>query len=87
MKILDKYIISKYLVTFFVMLLLFIPIGILVDLSEKIDKLKEYDVPLNEIFEYYTSFVCTCKHLYPIFVLAVIWFTSKLLITQKSLQY
>ena len=80
MKILDKYIISKYLVTFFVMLLLFIPIGILVDLSEKIDKLKEYDVPFNEIFDYYTSFVWYFGNtLYPIFVfLAVIWFTSKI---------
>jgi lipopolysaccharide export system permease protein len=39
------------------MLLLFIPIGILVDLSEKIDKLKEFDVPFNEIVDYYLNFV------------------------------
>jgi len=62
------------------MLLLFIPIGILVDLSEKIDKLNEYDVPLNEIVDYYLNFVWYFGNtLYPIFVfLAVIWFTSKI---------
>jgi lipopolysaccharide export system permease protein len=62
------------------MLLLFIPIGILVDLSEKIDKLKEFDVPFNEIVDYYLNFVWYFGNtLYPIFVfLAVIWFTSKI---------
>ena len=62
------------------MLLLFIPIGILVDLSEKIDKLNEFDVPLNEILDYYLNFVWYFGNtLYPIFVfLAVIWFTSKI---------
>jgi len=62
------------------MLLLFIPIGILVDLSEKIDKLNEFDVPLNEIVDYYLNFVWYFGNtLYPIFVfLAVIWFTSKI---------
>ena len=80
MKILDKYIIIKYLTTFFVMLILFIPIGILVDLSEKIDKLKEFEVPLNEIISYYLDFVWYFGNtLYPIFIfLSVIWFTSKI---------
>ena len=51
------------------MLLLFIPIGILVDLSEKIDKLKEFDVPFNEIADYYLNFVWYFGNtLYPIFV-------------------
>ena len=80
MKILDKYIIKKYLTTFTTMLLLFVPIGILVDLSEKIDKLKEFDVPFNEILDYYLNFIWYFGNtLYPIFVfLAVIWFTSKI---------
>ena len=51
------------------MLLLFIPIGILVDLSEKIDKLKEFDVPFNEIVDYYSNFIWYFGNtLYPIFV-------------------
>ena len=44
MKILDKYIIKQFLKSFFFMFLLFIPIGILVDVSEKIDKFKEHDL-------------------------------------------
>ncbi|MDA7810221.1 LptF/LptG family permease [Flavobacteriaceae bacterium] len=80
MKILDKYIFFKYLSTFVVMLLLFIPIGILVDISEKIDKFKEFDVPLQEIASYYLDFVWYFGNtLYPLFVfLSVIWFTSKI---------
>ena len=66
--------------TFFVMLLLFIPIGILVDVSEKIDKFKEFDVPFNEIVNYYIDFVWYFGNiLYPLFVfLSVVWFTSKI---------
>ncbi len=45
MKIIDRYIIRKYLTTFFVMLLLFIPIGVMVDIAEKIDKFREKEVP------------------------------------------
>ena len=80
MKILDRYIVIKYLSTFFVMLLLFIPIGILVDVSEKIDKFKEFDVPFNEIVSYYMDFVWYFGNtLYPLFVfLSVVWFTSKI---------
>ena len=57
MKIIDKYIIKKYLSTFFVMFGLFIPIGIMVDFAEKIDKFRENEVPANLIFSYYTDFV------------------------------
>ena len=80
MKILDRYIIVKYLSTFFTMLFLFIPIGILVDVSEKIDKFKEFDVPLEEIMDYYIDFIWYFGNtLYPLFVfLSVIWFTSKI---------
>ena len=80
LKILDKYIIVKYLKTFFVMFILFIPIGILVDVSEKIDKFKEYDVPFVEILNYYSDFIWYFGNtLYPLFVfLSAVWFTSKI---------
>ncbi len=80
MKILDRYIIKKFLLTFLMMFLLFIPIGILVDISEKIDKFKEHELSLLEILEYYSDFVWYYGYfLFPIFVfLSVIWFTSKL---------
>ena len=41
MTILDKYILKRYLVTFSVMLLLFIPIGIMVHLAEQIGKMQD----------------------------------------------
>ena len=80
MKIIDRYIILKYLSTFSVMLLLFIPIGIMVDIAEKIDKFKENEVPSSAIIDYYYDFTWYFGNLlFPIFLfLAVIWFTSKL---------
>ena len=80
MKIIDSYIIKKYLTTFFVMLLLFIPIGVMVDIAEKIDKFREKEVPFNEILNYYLDFTWHFANiLYPVFLfLSVIWFTSKL---------
>lgn len=80
LKKIDIYIIKRYLITFFVMLLLFIPIGIMVDVAEKIDKFKENEIPIAEIVAYYTDFMWYFGNmLFPIFLfLAVIWFTSKL---------
>lgn len=62
------------------MLLLFIPIGIMVDVAEKIDKFKEKEVPLDAIISYYLDFTWYFGNLlYPVFLfLAIIWFTSKL---------
>ena len=80
MKIIDIYIIKKFIKTFLTMFLLFIPIGILVDVSEKVDKFKEHDLSFNQILEYYSDFIWYYGYfLVPIFVfLSVIWFTSKL---------
>lgn len=78
--IIDKYILKRYLATFTVMLLLFIPIGIVVDVSEKINKMLENKVPFMEIALYYYNFtIYFANSLFPIFLfLSVIWFTSKL---------
>jgi len=80
MKLIDFYIIKRYIGTFLVMILLFIPIGIMVDVAEKIDKFKEKEVPLLTIAEYYIDFTWYFANLlFPIFLfLSVIWFTSKL---------
>lgn len=80
MKIIDWYILKRYLATFFVMILLFIPIGIMVDLAEKIDKIREKEVPLTEVINYYIDFTWYFANLlFPIFLfLSIIWFTSKL---------
>lgn len=80
MKILDWYIVKRYIGTFLTMLALFVPIGIIVNLAEKIDKILENDVPLVEVAIYYLNFtVYFANLLFPLFLfLSVIWFTSKL---------
>ncbi len=80
MKILDWYILKRYLFTFLMMLLLFIPIGITVNLAEKIGKILDNDVPFNEVALFYLDFtIYFANLLFPLFLfLSVIWFTSKL---------
>ena len=80
MKIIDKYILKRYLVTFSVMLIMFVPIGIVIDVSEKVNKMIEKKVPLKDILVYYGDFtVYFANLLFPIFLfLSIIWFTSKL---------
>ncbi|NND88759.1 MAG: YjgP/YjgQ family permease [Flavobacteriaceae bacterium] len=80
LSILDKYIIKKYLGTFALLLLLFIPIGITVNLAEKIDKILANEVPFMEVAKYYLDFtIYFANLLFPLFLfLSVIWFTSKL---------
>ena len=80
MKILDWYILKRYLGTFLLLLLLFVPIGITVNLAEKIGKILENEVPFMEVVYYYVDFtVYFANLLFPIFLfLSVIWFTSKL---------
>ena len=62
------------------MLLLFIPIGITVNLAEKIDRILENQVPFEEVLAYYFDFtIYFANLLFPLFLfLSVIWFTSKL---------
>ncbi|MEH6535480.1 MAG: LptF/LptG family permease [Psychroserpens sp.] len=80
MKILDWYILKRYLFTFLMMLLLFIPIGITVNLAEKIGKILDREVPFTAVAQYYLDFtVYFANLLLPIFLfISVIWFTSKL---------
>ncbi len=78
--LIDKYIIKKYLGTFIMLLLLFIPIGITVNLAEKIGKILENNVPLSEVLAYYGYFtIYFANLLFPLFLfLSIIWFTSKM---------
>ncbi len=80
MKLLDFYIFRKYISTFVVMLGMFIPISVLVDLSQRIDKFKQHELSVNEILSHYYDFIWVFGYqLFPIFLfLSVIWFTSKL---------
>lgn len=78
--LIDKYILKRYLATFSVMLFMFIPIGIVIDVSEKINKMLENDIAFVDIAFYYYNFtIYFANLLFPIFLfLSVIWFTSKL---------
>ena len=80
LSIIDKYILKRYLATFSVMILLFIPIGITIDVSEKVNKMIANKVPFVEIANYYLHFtIYFADILFPIFLfLSIIWFTSKL---------
>ncbi len=80
MKVIDKYILKRYFGTFLGLMLLFVPISIILDLSERIDKFIEHKVPMSEILGYYGDFLLYFFNiLFPIFLfLSVIWFTSRL---------
>lgn len=81
MKILDKYIIKKFLGTFFFAILLIIAIVIVFDISEKIDDFLEKKAPLSAIvFDYYLNFIPYFVNLFsPLFTfIAVIFFTAKM---------
>ncbi len=79
--LIDKYIIKKFLGTFFFALLIIIVIVIIVDISEKIDDFVDKEAPLKAIvFNYYANFIPYFINMFsPMFVfIAVIFFTSKL---------
>ena len=77
----DWYIIRKYIGTYFFTLLIVILVVIIFDVSEKIDKFVDQEVPLNEIiFDYYGGFIPWILNSFgPLFVfIAAIFFTSQL---------
>ncbi len=76
---LDRYIIGKFLGTYFLCIILIVAISVVFDYSEHIDKLKE--APVSELlFDYYLNFIPYYANLFsPLFVfIAVIFFTSKM---------
>ena len=76
----DKYILKKFIFTYILIQLLFVPIAIVVNLADNIDKLLEKQVPLVEILDHYYNFsIYFSSSLLPLFLfLAITWFTSKL---------
>lgn len=81
MKILDRYIIKKFLGTFFFTILLVIPIIIIFDLSENLQTFIERKASVSAIFlDYYLNYVpFLINQLSPIFIfITVIFFTSKM---------
>ena len=80
-KKIDRYILSKYLTSFFYCLILFTAIVIVVDISEKTDDFVKSKLPVWKIMtDYYFGFVPRIDAmLFPLFVfISVIFFTSKM---------
>ena len=81
LKILDCYIIRKFIGTYFYSIALIISISIVFDINENLAKFTQYHAPLKAIVvDYYMNFVPYFANLFsPLFVfIAVIFFTSKL---------
>ena len=77
---LDRYIMGKFLGTYFFSIVLIISIAVVFDFSENSDKFTTNHAPLSGLVEYYLNFVPFYANLFSaLFVfIAVIFFTSKL---------
>lgn len=78
---LDRYIVGKFLGTYFFSIVLIISIAVVFDINENIDKFLQHDVPMHEIlFDYYLNFIPFYSNMFSqLFVfIAVIFFTTKL---------
>lgn len=77
----DRYIIKKFLGTYFFAIALIISIAVVFDVNENIDRFINNKAPVEAIvFDYYMNFIPYFSNLFsPLFVfIAVIFFTSKL---------
>lgn len=85
-KLIDIYIIRKFLGTFFFCLVLILTIAVVFDFAEKIDNFMEKEAPIKAIIiDYYLNFIPYFAMLFaPLFVfIAVIFFTSKMAISTE----
>ncbi len=86
LKIIDLYIIRKFLGTFFFCLIGILTIAVVFDFAEKIDNFMEKDAPVKAIiFDYYMNFIPYFATLFsPLFVfISVIFFTSKMAVNTE----
>lgn len=86
LKIIDRYIIRKFLGTFMFCLALIMLIAVVFDLTEKIDNFMEHSAPWQAvIFDYYFNFIPYFATLFaPLFVfVSVIFFTSKMAVSTE----
>ena len=85
-KRIDKYIIRKFLGTFFFAIVLILTVAVVFDFAEKIDNFMEKEAPVKAIiFDYYFNFIPYFATLFaPLFVfISVIFFTSKMAINTE----
>jgi len=81
LSILDKYIIKKFLTTFFFMLGIIMLFAMVFDISEKLSEFISNQAPISAILlEYYLTFLLFYGNMFSsmIIFISVIWFTAKL---------
>lgn len=81
LKIIDRYIIRKFLTTFFFMLGVIMILATVFDLAEKLSEFLENDATFYEVvFEYYLNFIMFYGNMFSsmIIFVSVIWFTAKM---------
>lgn len=81
LKILDRYIIRKFLTTFFFMLGVIMVLATVFDLSEKLSDFIKNDATMKEvILDYYVNFIIFYGNMFSsmIIFISVIWFTAKM---------
>lgn len=81
LKILDKYIIKKFLTTFFFMLGVIMILAMVFDLAERMGEFIDNKAPLYDIvFVYYFNFIILYGNMFSFMItfISVIWFTAKL---------
>jgi len=86
LKLIDVYIIKKFLGTFFFCIVLILTIAVVFDFAEKIDNFMEKQAPVKAIIlDYYLNFIPYFAMLFaPLFVfISVIFFTSKMAVSTE----
>lgn len=81
LKILDKYIIRKFLTTFFFMLGIIMLLAMVFDLSDRLGEFLANKAPTSEIiFTYYLNFILLYGNSFSFMIvfISVIWFTAKM---------
>ena len=81
LSIIDRYIIKKFLSTFFFMLAIIMMFSIVFDVSDKLGEFIANKAPLSAIiFDYYLNFVILYGNMFTsmIVFISVIWFTAKM---------
>ena len=81
LSILDRYILKKFLSTFFFMMGLIMGLAVVFDVSEKLSEFIQNKAPLDAIvFDYYFNFILYYGNMFSsmIIFISVIWFTAKM---------
>ena len=81
LSIIDKYIIKKFLSTFFFMLGVIMILAVVFDVAERLSEFIENEAPMSAIIgKYYLNFVMYFRNMFSsmIVFLSVIWFTAKM---------